>query len=116
MKKYTQKQCEEIMKIYIEVVNNKLDEIEAKEKLKKISVAYPIDNKSHFKKKIEWVKSYLEGKGKFGYGFSANWAKAFLEVTNYNPRVIKALKEQQELYLKKKGKNNKKLENLLENL
>ena len=116
MKKYTQQQCEEIIKIYIEIVNNKSSEIEAKEKLKKISALYPIDNKSHFKQKIEWVKSYLAGKGKFGYGFPANWAKAFLEVTNYNPLVIKALKEQQELYLKKKGKNNKKLEKLLENL
>ena len=36
--------------------------------------------------------------------------------TNNNPEVIKALREQQALYLEKDGKNNGKLERVLDGL
>ena len=44
------------------------------------------------------------------------FCKAFLAITNNNPEVIKALREQQVLHLEKERKNSGKLKIILDGL
>jgi len=62
------------------------------------------------------MQKTLVGIGEYGFGYSANWAQALLEMTGGEERaqIFKALNEQQRLYLEKDGKNNKKLEKVLQ--
>jgi len=71
---------------------------------------YPIDN---IEGEAKRVADYLEGKGRYGWALPANWAKMFLELTKGNPRVVAALKQQQDLYEQKDGKRNGKLDRIL---
>ena len=62
------------------------------------------------------MRKTLAGIGEYGFGFPANWAQALLEITSGEERaqIFQALKEQQRLYIEKDGKNNKKLEKVLQ--
>ena len=62
------------------------------------------------------MRKTLAGIGEYSFGFPANRAQALLEITSGEERaqIFKALKEQQRLYLEKDGKNNKKLEKVLQ--
>ncbi len=110
MAKYSYIQCVEIMKIYIDTIEEKIPSEVAEKNILAIAKKFPIHN---LKQYLGRTKKYLTGIGEFGFGFPSNWAQAFLEVTNNNPLVIQALMQQQELY-KVRGKGeNKKLAKIL---
>jgi len=113
MAKYTYEQCIEIMKIYIDTIDEKIPFDVAERNILDIANNFPIHN---LKQYLGRTKKYLSGVGEFGFGFPSNWAQAFLEVTHNNPLVIQALKEQQRLYEDKGRGRNKKLENILKSL
>jgi hypothetical protein len=113
MAKYTYEQCVEIMKIYIDIIEEKISLEKAKENILKISKDFPIHNLENY---LRITKKYLAGIGEFGLRFPANWAQAFLEVTKNNSLVIQALKDQQRLYQERGIGKNKKLEKILETL
>ena len=113
MTKYNYNQCVEIMKIYIDIIEEKIPFEAAERNILNIASNFPIHNLKQYLKR---TKKYLAGIGEFGFGFPANWAQAFLEVTNNNPLVIQALKEQQKLYEDRGRGKNKKLENILKSL
>ena len=113
MKKYNDEQCFEIINTYIDTVEERITYTQAENRILAIAKDFPIHNLSgHLRR----VRKYLSGKGEYGQRYPANWAMAFLKATNNNPLVIKALKEQEALYLEKDGKCNGKLKELLENL
>ena len=110
MAKYTYEQCIEVMKIYIDTIDEKIQFDVAERNILDIANNFPIHN---LKQYLGRTKKYLSGVGEFGFGFPSNWAQAFLEVTKNNLLVIQALNEQQRLY-KEKGKGeNQKLAEIL---
>ena len=111
--RYTNDQIKEILKIRIELAKEMIScEIAERETLK-IIPTYPVHNLNYDAKRMQKT---LVGIGEYGFGCPANWAQALLEITSGEERaqIFKALKEQQRLYLKKDGKNNKKLEKVLQ--
>ena len=113
MAKYTYDQCIEIMKIYIDTIEEKIPSEVAERNILKISKDFPIHNLQQY---LRITRKYLAGIGEFGLGFPSNWAQAFLEVTKNNSLVIQALKEQQRLYEERGRGRNKKLEKILKSL
>ena len=110
---YTNDQIKEILKIRIELAKELIScEIAERETLK-IVPTYPVHNLNYDAKRMQKT---LVGIGEYGFGYPANWAQALLEITSGEERaqIFKALKEQQRLYLEKDGKNNKKLEKVLQ--
>jgi len=111
--RYTNDQIKEILKIRIELAKELIScEIAERETLK-ITPTYPVHNLISDAKRMQKT---LAGIGEYGFGYPANWAQALLEITSGEERaqIFKALKEQQRLYLEKDGKNNKKLEKVLQ--
>ena len=111
--RYTNDQIKEILKIRIELAKELIScEIAERETLK-IVPTYPVQNLISDAKRMQKT---LVGMGEYGFGYPANWAQALLEITSGEERaqIFKALKEQQRLYLEKDGKNNKKLEKVLQ--
>ena len=113
MAKYSYDQMLRIMKIYIDCVEGNLPIKIGEKRVLAVAPTFPIHN---FNTELSKVKKYLSGRGTYGYSYPAGWSKAFIEVTNKNPNVIKALKDQQRLYKEKDGKFNNKLEEVLNNL
>ena len=110
MRKYAYDQCVEIMRVFIGTIEERLSFDAAERKILDISEGFPIHNLKQYLKRTE---KYMEGTGEFGFGFPSNWAQAFLEVTNNDPLVVKALKEQQRLYENKGKGKNRKLDKML---
>jgi len=111
--RYTNDQIKEILKIRIELAKELIScEIAERETLK-IVPTYPVYNLISDAKRMQKT---LSGVGQYYLSYPANWAQALLEITNGEERaqIFKALKEQQRLYLEKDGKNNKKLEKVLQ--
>ena len=111
--RYTNDQIKEILKIRIELAKELIScEIAERETLK-IVPTYPAHNLKIY---TNQMRKTLAGIGEYGFGYPANWAQALLEITSGEERaqIFKALKEQQRLYLEKDGKNNKKLEKVLQ--
>jgi hypothetical protein len=77
MAKYTYDQCIEIMKIYIDTIEEKIPLEVAERNILKISKDFPIHN---LKQYLGRTRKYLAGIGEFGFGFPSNWTQAFLEV------------------------------------
>ena len=113
MAKYNDKQCKQIMTILVNSAYRKIPPTIAKKYITDISSTYPIHNYDRY---VNITAKYLSGKGEYGFAFPANWAKAFLQVTDNNENVIHALRDQQRLYLEKDGRNNGKLKKLLDSL
>jgi len=110
---YTNDQIKEILKIRIELAKGLIScEIAERETLK-IVPTYPVHNLNYDAKRMQKT---LAGAGQYYLCYPANWAQALLEITSGEERVqiFKALKGQQRLYLEKDGKNNKKLEKVLQ--
>ena len=106
--RYTNDQIKEILKIRIEPAKELIScEIAERETLK-IVPTYPTHNLNNDAKRMQKT---LAGIGQHYLSYPANWAQALLDMTSGEERaqIFKALKEQQRLYLKKDGKNNKKL-------
>lgn len=110
---YTQDQVTRITKVQLKLARNEIAEVVAKNEILKISPTFPVQHISSYNKRIQ---KYLEGKGEYGFAFPSNWAKALLEETSNDSNVIKALKEQQALYLEKDGYINKKLSHVLQTI
>ena len=110
MTKYNHNQLLEIMKACVDFIEGRIDYESAKKNVQSAAENYPIHN---LRREISQARKYLSGEGIYGFSYPANWAKAFIEVTNNNHSVIDALKEQQRLYLEKDGKKNMKLEEVL---
>ncbi len=103
----------DIISIIIDCAEEKIDIKTAGAGVARVEKDYPIRN---MKQEVKKAKDYLAGRGYSYYKYGAGFAKAFLEITNNDPEVIKALREQQALYLEKDGKNNGKLERVLDGL
>jgi hypothetical protein len=111
--RYTYEQVQAITKIQLQLAQEKIPLRAAEEEILKISSTFPIHNLKQYNKR---VKNYLNGIGEHGFGFPSNWAKALLEETNNNSLVIQAFRKQQELYLEKEGRINKKLDEILNSI
>ncbi|RRD53274.1 hypothetical protein EII16_09250 [Campylobacter rectus] len=111
--RYTNDQIKEILKIRIKLAKGLISCEIAKRETLKIVLTYPVQNLISDAKRMQKT---LVGIGEYGFGYPANWAQALLEITSGEERaqIFKALKEQQRLYLEKDGKNNKKLEKVLQ--
>ena len=110
---YTKDQVSQITRIQLRLAQEKISSQIAENEILKISPTFPVQHLNSYNKRM---KKYLRGTGEYGFAFPSNWAKALLEETNNNILVIKAFREQQDLYLKKDGRINKKLDTLLNNL
>nr|WP_314478162.1 hypothetical protein [uncultured Campylobacter sp.] len=111
--RYTNDQIKEILKIHIELAKELIScEIAERETLK-IVPTYPTHNLNNDAKRMQKT---LAGIGQHYLSYPANWAQVLLEMTSCEERaqIFKALNEQQRLYLEKYGKNNKKLEKVLQ--
>ena len=111
--RYTNDQIKEILKIRIDLAKELIScEIAERETLK-IIPTYPVYNLNSDAKRMQKT---LAGIGQYYLSYPANWAQALLEMTSGEERaqIFQALKEQQRLYLEKDGKNNKKLEKVLQ--
>ena len=111
--RYTYDEVKAITEIQVKLAKDEISLEDAKEKISKISKKFPLHNLTQYNKHM---KDRLNGIGTYGMAIPSNWAKALLEVTNNDPMVIKALKEQQKLYKEKDGRVNKTLMKLLENV
>ena len=111
--RYTNDQIKEILKIRIELAKELIScEIAERETLK-IIPTYPVHNLNYDAKRMQKT---LAGIGQYYLSYPVNWAQILLEMTGGEERakIFKALNEQQRLYLEKYGKNNKKLEKVLQ--
>ena len=111
--RYTNDQIKEILKIIIELSKEFISYEVAERETLKIVPTYPAHNLKIY---TNQMRKTLSGIGEYGFGYPANWAQALLEITSGEERaqIFQALKEQQRLYLEKDGKNNKKLEKVLQ--
>lgn len=112
-KRYTYEQVKQITKIQIELAKDKISYEVAEKETLKIASQFPVHNLRQYNK---LMKQRLSGIGVYGFRIPSNWAKALLEETNNDKLVIKALKEEQDLYFDKEGRRNGKLDKLLNNL
>ena len=111
--RYTYEEVKDIMVVQVRLAKDLISLADASSDILKISDRFPIRNLVQSNKRI---KNKLVGIGEYGFAMSSNWAKALLAVTDNNPMVIKALREQQRLYLEKDGSNNRTLEEVLNGL
>jgi 3D (Asp-Asp-Asp) domain-containing protein len=111
--RYTYDQVKAITKIQVQLAHEKMSLSVAENEVTKIASSFPIQ---HLKQYNTRVISYLNGIGQHGFAFPSNWAKALLEETNNDPLVVKAFRQQQELYLEKENRINQKLENILNSI
>lgn len=112
-KRYTYDEVLKLLKIRLELAKDEISLEVAHRETLKINPNYPVHNLLQDSKRLQKT---LNGVGEYGFAYPANWAKALFELTNNDPLVIEALKEQQRLYLEKDGRNNKKLEKLLNDI
>ena len=110
---YTNEQVSSITKIQLKLARKEISFEEAEDEILKVSPTFPVQHLVQYNKRVQ---KYLAGGGEYGFAFPSNWAKALLKETNNNPLVIKALKEQQALYLEKDNYINKKLASILNGL
>lgn len=110
-KGYSYEEVKAITEIQIMLAKDLISIEVATRQIEKISQRFPVNHLVQYNKRMQGL---LNGIGKYGFGIPSNWAKALLEVTNNDLMVIKALREQQRLYLDKDGRNNQNLENLLD--
>jgi len=103
-------QIKAITSIQLELAKDQIPSHVAEREILKIAPNFPIHNIRQYNKRL---KSTLSGIGTYGFAFPSNWAKALLEETNYDPNVINAFEEQQNLYFEKDGRRNDKLDKLL---
>ena len=111
--RYKYEEVKAIMSVQLRLAKGLISLEDASSNILKISGRFPIRNLVQSNKRI---KNKLVGIGEYGFAMPSNWAKALLEVTDNNPMVIKALREQQRLYLEKDGSNNRTLEEVLNRL
>lgn len=111
--RYTYDQVKGITKIQVQLAKDLISFSTAEDEILNISSTFPVRHLKQYNKRL---KNYLSGIGEHGFGFPSNWAKALLEETHNDPLVVKAFRHQQELYLKKQNRVNKKLEAVLDNL
>lgn len=113
--KYSDDEIKNILEIRIKLAKNEIGYEEAKIQTLNPSKRYKIRNlKTHAKSMKEKT---LKGIGECNpNSFPSNWAKILLEITQNDPLIIQALKDQQRLYLEKDGRNNKELEKLLKDI
>lgn len=109
--RYTYEQVKAITAVELKLAKELISLRAAEEEVLKISSTFPIYNLTQYTKKL---KNILSGIGEYGLAFPANWAQAILEATNNNPLVIKAFRQQQDLYLKRDNRINQRLEVLLD--
>ena len=111
--RYINDQIKEILKIRIELSKGLISCEMAERETLKIAPAYPVNNLNSDAKRMQKT---LAGIGQYYLSYPANWAQVLLEMTGGEERaqIFKALNEQQRLYLEKDGKNNKKLEKVLQ--
>lgn len=109
-KRYTYEQVKSITKIQLELAKDIISYEVAEREIKNIASTFPVHNLRQYNKRL---KATLSGIGTYGFAYPSNWAKALLEATNNDSLVITALTEQQNLYFKKDGKRNEKLDILL---
>ncbi len=109
-KRYSYEQVKGITKVQIKLTNDLINMETAKKEILEIASFFPVHNLPAYNKRL---KSYLDGIGSYGFAMPTNWAKALLEETNNNEKVIQALNEQQSLYMEKDGVNNQRLAKLL---
>ena len=112
-KRYLYEQVRQITKIQIELAKDKISYEVAEREILKISSQFPVHNLRKYNKLL---KQRLNGIGVYYFSLPSNWAKALLEETNNDKLVIQALNEEQDLYSKKTGIRNKRLDELLNNL
>lgn len=111
--RYTYEQVKEITKIQLELSKDKITYEVAEREIQKIAPTFPTHNLRQYNK---LMKQRTSGIGVYGFRIPANWAKALLEITNNDPLIIQALREEQDLYLEKEGKKNEKLDKLLDQI
>ena len=109
-KRYTYEQVKAITKIQLQLAKEEITIDTANREILKIANHFPVHNLVQYNKRL---KKALDGIGEYGFAFPSNWAKALLEITNNNPMVVKALREQQRLYREKDGRIKQTLEDLL---
>ena len=111
--RYKYEEVKDITEVIVKLGKDLIPLEVAKREILDISERYPVHNLVQYNKHM---KDRFNGIGTYGMAIPANWAKALLEVTGNDPMVIKALREQQRLYLEKDGTNNRTLEELLNGL
>jgi len=111
--RYTYEQVKAITNIQLELARETMHIEAAEREVLKIAPTFPIHNLRQYNKRL---KEYLNGVGSYGFAFPSNWAKALLEATNNDILVVKAFRQQQELYSEKDGRINEKLEVLLNSI
>lgn len=111
--RYTYEEVKAITEVQVKLAKDLISLEVASRKILNISDRFPVHNLVQYDKQM---KDRLKGTTKYGLAIPANWAKALLEVTDNDSMVIKALREQQRLYLEKDGSNNRTLEELLNGL
>ena len=111
--RYTYEEVKAITEVQVKLAKGLIPFEVANREILKISDRFPVHNLVQYNKQM---KDRFNGIGTHGLAMPANWAKALLEVTGNDTMVIKALREQQRLYLEKNGSNNRTLEGLLNGL
>ena len=112
-KRYTYEQVKAMTKIQVQLAKENISLATASREILKIADNFPVHMLPQSKKRMQ---NRFNGISQYGFAHPANWAKALLEETHNDTMIIKALRVQQRLYLEKDGKNNQKLENLLNSL
>ena len=114
MPRYTNDEVKQITQIQLAMVKNEMSYTEGEHSVLNIHSKFPVHNLQSYNNNL---KKYLSGLGCYGpRSLPANWAKALLEATNNNSMIIQALNHQQELYLQNTGRNNRRLNHILQNL
>lgn len=114
MPRYTDNEVEKITRIQLDMISNKIPFKVGEQNILEINSGFPVHNLKSYNNNL---KKYLSGIGCYGHrSLPANWAKALLETTDNDLLVIAALLHQQELYLEKDGKVNKRLAALLDSI
>jgi len=111
--RYTYEEVKAITEVQVKLAKDLISLEVANREILKISDRFPVHNLVQYNKQM---KDRFNGIGTYGMAIAANWVKALLEVTNNDPMVIKALREQQRLYLEKTGSNNGAVEKVLNEL
>jgi excinuclease UvrABC ATPase subunit len=116
MTKYTDEQVNQISRLKVDYVNNIISGEELINSVLAVAKDYP-NPRSNIIADAKRFGRYMKGHGEYGHALPANWARGLLDVTNNDLLVIKALKEQQQLYKNKnkRGKVNETLDAVIEN-
>lgn len=113
MTKYTHEQRLQVLGVCKDCADGKLPLSLAEKRVRSLVPSYPVQNIGG---EISRFKKYRSGQGAYGYAYPATWAKALLELTGNDPRIVAALREQQDLYYAHDGRRNRTLERLLDTL